>query len=491
MSQMSQTNQVNPVYVLSKSGKPLMSTRRFGKVKWLLRNKQAKIKQHKPFTIQLTYESTEFTQPLILGIDVGTKHIGVAVVKKSGEPVLLAELETRTAEVTKNMDNRKLHRQARKRHKREKRKRRAKKSGTIFTEKKYLINGCEKEITCKLIKPGRIKFENRKQTDKWLTPTSNHLLQTHINFISKISAILPITKVIVEYAKFDIHKMTDSNVKGKQYQNGKMKNFTNAQEYVLCRDQHTCKMCKKKTDNLQVHHVIWRSNGGSNTPENLLTLCDKCHDKVHKNTKFNDKTVKKFKGLNKRFAYTTILNSIMPKFYEWLEANFKEVLKTYGYETKDKRRKYNLSKDHWMDAYLASIEENTPIDITVNSFQFKQFRRHNKAIIQRQEDRKYYIGKKKVAVNKNKRTGQTFNSLRDLIEKEGEQILNKITVKPAKRFRRSIKLFGMGDIIKFKNKYYVTKGIMGKYIGVINEEKYNKPMKKSELIMKNQGIVCL
>ncbi|MFK5952371.1 MAG: RRXRR domain-containing protein [Desulfobacterium sp.] len=69
------------VYVLSKSGKPLMPTKRFGKVKWLLKTEKAKIIQHKPFTIQLTYESTEFTQPLILGIDVGSNNIGVSVVK--------------------------------------------------------------------------------------------------------------------------------------------------------------------------------------------------------------------------------------------------------------------------------------------------------------------------------------------------------------------------------------------------------------------------
>ena len=62
------------VYVLSKFGKPLMPTKRFGKVKWLLRTEKAKVVQHKPFTIQLTYESTEFTQPLTLGIDVGSNN---------------------------------------------------------------------------------------------------------------------------------------------------------------------------------------------------------------------------------------------------------------------------------------------------------------------------------------------------------------------------------------------------------------------------------
>ena len=167
------------VYVLSKSGKPLMPTKKFGKVKWLLRTEKAKVVQHKPFTIQLTYESTEFIQPLTLGIDVGSNNIGVSVVRNSGEPVLLAELETRTKQITDLMEKRALHRHARRRHAREKRKRRAVKSGTVFTKKEYLIIGCEKVITCKLIKPGMIKFANKKRTDKWLTPTCNQQKQAN------------------------------------------------------------------------------------------------------------------------------------------------------------------------------------------------------------------------------------------------------------------------------------------------------------------------
>ncbi len=482
---------MNLVYVLSITGKPLMPTNRCGKVKWLLRTKKAKIVQHKPFTIQLTYESTEFTQPLTLGIDVGSNNIGLSVVRSSGTPVLLAELETRTKQVTDLMSTRLLHRRARRRHRREKRKRRAIKSGTVFTKKEYLIIGCEKVITCKLIKPGKIKFQNRKRTDKWFTPTCNHLLQTHINFIKKISVILPITKVVVEYANFDTHKLLNPDVKGVQYQDGRMKGNTNAQEYVLCRDKHTCKMCKKTTEKLHVHHVIWRTNGGSDLPENLLTLCEKCHLKVHKNEKFNTKIVELFKGVKKQFIHSTILNSIMPKFYSWLEVSFKEVSKVYGYETKNKRREFNLPKDHWMDAYLVSIGNLKPAEISIDPFQFKQFRRHNRANIKRQEDRKYYIGKKKVAVNRNKRAGQIFDSLKDLVKKEGEQILNQLTVKPATRPKRSTKPFGMGDVVKYKGKRYVVKGCMGNYLGFVGQNKYNHLMNKSQLIIKNQGIVCI
>ena len=123
-----------------------------------------------------------------------------------------------------------------------------------------------------------------------------------------------------------------------------MNGYINVTDYVLCRDSHTCQACKKKTGSMYVHHVIWRESGGSDTPENLVTLCDKCHSKVHKNQHYNKKIVKVFKGVKKRFVHTTILNSVMPKFYEWLTNNFKEVTKVYRYETKEKRRTFDLPK---------------------------------------------------------------------------------------------------------------------------------------------------
>ncbi len=477
------------VYVKAKSGKPLMPTKRFGRVKGLLKTRQAKIVNYKPFTIQLEYDSLEGTQPLTLGIDTGTEHIGVSVTKENGEPVLLAELETRNKQITDNVSTRKTHRHTRQNHKRSKKKRRARKSGTVFEQKEYLIRGYEKPIICKLIKPDRIKFENRIRAEKWLTPTCTHLLITHKNFISKIAQFLPITNVVVEYAGFDLHKLSDPDVTGKKYQEGRKKGSTNTNNYVLCRDKHLCQICKKKTGQLEVHHVIWRTNGGSDTPENLITLCDKCHKKAHSKLRFNDKIVDKFKGLKKRFNHPSILNSIMPRFYEWLEDNFSTVSKTYGYETKDKRREFGLEKEHWIDAYLIGIQDSKPNLNTRNLFQFKQFRRHNKANIIRQEDRKYYLNKTKVANNRKKRTGQTLDSLKDYIKKGGKA--DNLTVKPAIRPKKKKQIFNMGDIVLYKGKRYVIKGGAGYYVGFVNHKEYNKKIKNTVLLTRNQGICCL
>lgn len=66
------------VYVLSKTGQPLMPTENHAKVRVLLKQQKAKIVHRCPFTIQLLYDSTDYTQPVSLGIDAGSRHIGVS-----------------------------------------------------------------------------------------------------------------------------------------------------------------------------------------------------------------------------------------------------------------------------------------------------------------------------------------------------------------------------------------------------------------------------
>ena len=67
------------VYVISKSGKPLMPCENVV-ARLLLKNDKAKVKKRCPFIIQLTYGSDEYTQEVVLGQDIGSKHIGTACI---------------------------------------------------------------------------------------------------------------------------------------------------------------------------------------------------------------------------------------------------------------------------------------------------------------------------------------------------------------------------------------------------------------------------
>ena len=51
---------------------------------------------------------------------------------------------------------------------------------------------------------------------------------------------------------------------------------------VLDRDHWHCQNCGA-TENLQVHHIQWRSRLGNDSPENLITLCARCHKSFHLN----------------------------------------------------------------------------------------------------------------------------------------------------------------------------------------------------------------
>jgi len=52
-------------------------------------------------------------------------------------------------------------------------------------------------------------------------------------------------------------------------------------EDVLRRDKHRCCNCDNHLD-VAVHHIQFRSEGGSNEPSNLITLCPTCHASVHR-----------------------------------------------------------------------------------------------------------------------------------------------------------------------------------------------------------------
>jgi 5-methylcytosine-specific restriction endonuclease McrA len=56
--------------------------------------------------------------------------------------------------------------------------------------------------------------------------------------------------------------------------------YERLRELVLRRDGWRCQCCGTKT-NLEVHHKEFRSRGGLDSEENLITVCAGCHEGVH------------------------------------------------------------------------------------------------------------------------------------------------------------------------------------------------------------------
>ena len=304
------------VYVLDINGHPLMPTERHGKVKHLLKNGKAKVVKRCPFTIQLLYKSLTYTQSIILGVDAGSKHIGLSATTNDKE-FYASDVELRT-DIVKLMSKRRELRRSRRNRK------------TRYRQ---------------------ARFDNRKQKDGWLAPSISQKIKYHIKVVENVHKILPITNIVVETASFDIQKIKNPNIKDTEYQQGEQLDFWNVREYVLFRDEHICQCCKGKTKDkiLNVHHIESRKTGG-NAPNNLITLCETCHKGYHNGTVRLPKTIKR--GITFRdAAFMGIMRWV---FYNKLREKYKNVSMTYGYITKNTRIENKLPKKHYVDARCIS-----------------------------------------------------------------------------------------------------------------------------------------
>ena len=328
------------VYVINKNGQPLMPTKNHTKIRVLLKSKKAKVVKRCPFTIQLEYDSTTYTQEITLGVDAGSKHIGLSAATKD-KVLFESDVELRN-DIVDLLSTRRQNRRARRNHK------------------------------TRYRKP---RFNNRKHKDGWLAPSVQNKVNTHLTVIRKVHEILPIAKIIVEVASFDIQKIKNPIISGTEYQQGEQLNFWNVREYVLFRDDHTCQCCKGKSKDkiLNVHHIESRHTGG-NAPNNLITLCETCHTGFHKGTVKLPKTIKR--GMSFRDA--TFMGIMRWAFYNKLKEIYPNVNLTYGYITKNTRIENSLPKDHYIDARCISGNPKAVSDGTV--YYQKKVRCHNRQI---------------------------------------------------------------------------------------------------------------
>lgn len=60
----------------------------------------------------------------------------------------------------------------------------------------------------------------------------------------------------------------------------KLKAWVQVRRDVLTRDGHRCRACSSRQD-VDVHHIRFRSAGGSDTAKNLAAICRICHADIH------------------------------------------------------------------------------------------------------------------------------------------------------------------------------------------------------------------
>lgn len=311
------------------------------KSKTFTQGKKATVIHREPFTIQLKFECENQTQPITLGVDAGAKHIGLSASTEKQE-LYAAEVVLRT-DITDLLSTRRELRRARRNRK------------TRYRKTRFL---------------NRVKAKKKG----WLAPTIQNRINAHLKVVDNVCKILPVAKIIVETASFDIQKIKNPEISGKEYQQGEQLNFWNVREYVLFRDNHECQHChgKSKDNVLNVHHLESRRTGGD-APNNLITLCETCHKAYHEGKiKLNQKRGQSFKEV-------AFMNSMRRAFFNKLKENYSfEVKNTFGYITKNTRIKANLPKEHYIDAYC--IAGNMQAERLNYYYYQKQVRKHNRQI---------------------------------------------------------------------------------------------------------------
>ena len=312
------------VYVLDSNNRPLMPTERFGKVRRMLRDGQAKVVHKEPFTIKLLYEpETKVVQEVVLGVDTGSDKVGTVVIANDNV-VYASEIQIRN-DISKKMDARRSNRRNRR-----------------YRKTRYR----------------KARFLNRHNSIKQdrFSPTMISKINSHSREIEFVKSILPVSTLVLETGTFDPH-LLKMRTEGKPfnkhwgYQKGPNYGFGNAKAACINRDNYTCQCCKTKKGTLNAHHIVYRRNGGADTLDNLITLCEACHKKLHegKLQTFESNIIGKNRGTLK---HATQMNSIRKQLLH----RYHDAIETFGYITKENRQLLCLPKSHIIDACVIASQ---------------------------------------------------------------------------------------------------------------------------------------
>jgi hypothetical protein len=333
-------------YIIDRDGKPLMPTKRGNMVRHLLKSGVAKVVRYEPFTVMILRDVGHCIQAVTLGVDTGSRHIGLSATTEKKE-LYSAQVELRD-DMTKLLTARREFRRGRRGRKHN------------------------------WYRPARWANRANERGNAALPPSIKHKADSHIRAIRFVCKILPVRKIVVEIGKFDSQKLKNPEIQGEEYQQGVLAGWENLKAYAKYRDGHKCRICgasSRKDPNvrLEVHHIIRRADGGTDVPENVVTLCHDCHEAHHK----GEKRLKlKRPPQHKGDAHMNAMrNCLMRDVY-----SFGVVVRfTYGYKTAMARRVHGIEKSHANDAFCIAGNFGAKRN-DYNRYLHKFVRRHNRQL---------------------------------------------------------------------------------------------------------------
>lgn len=304
------------VFVVDKNGKPLLPTHP-ARARMLLRNGKASVERILPFTIRLDRVVENPTGSLKAKVTDGSKRVGIALVNEFiGEVVFRGTILLR-----QNV------------------------SRLITLRREYRRNRRYRKVRHR-----KARFSNRKQLMP--PPSIRQKKEAIFRVLKDLAKIAPISGVDAGLHSFDISSIAAGRkLYGDEYTKSPYEGKT-TREKVLNRDGRECVLCGSET-NLQRHHVIFRSRGGTDTPQNQVTLCKKCQREIHvegKRQTFRSKMFWKFAHAQAGKAY---LLKLLGEFGDVRVCSSKEI-KTW-------REKFGLEKSPSNNALVLFVEKLTKV----------------------------------------------------------------------------------------------------------------------------------
>ena len=313
------------VFVLDKRKKPLMPCSE-KRARLLLKRGRARVHKMRPFTIRIVDRTLENSgvQPIALKIDPGSKTTGIALVREAGDEhhvLHLAEITHRGSKIKKDLSSRSATRRRRR-------------GNLRFREK---------------------RFNNRRRNKGWLPPSLQSRVDNVVSWTKRYMRFVPLTRIVIERARFDTHLMQDAAISGVQYQQGTLAGYE-IREYLLQKWNRSCAYCDATNVPLEIDHIQPKSNGGSNRPSNLTLACHDCNQ-AKGNRDIRDFLAEDPKRLAKILAETkrplrdaAMMNATRYATADQLKALGLPVETSTGGRTKFNRIRLGVPKTHALDA---------------------------------------------------------------------------------------------------------------------------------------------
>lgn len=340
----------NYAFVLDANGKQLAPTKE-QKAWYLIRKKRATLVSKYPMVIQLNKEIPDneiCTNEIRCGIDDGGLHVGVALVQKcqTKNKVLFKGTIEQRNDVKHLMEVRRGYRRYHRYHKRYR----------------------------------QARFNNRSSSKRKgrIAPSILQKRQATLRVINQLNKWVNITNYWLEDVSIDIRALTDG-YKSYSWKYQKSNRLDeNIRKAVILRDGCKCMECGKSNCKLEVHHIKPRRLNGSNTLSNLITLCEKCHQKTEgkeeQYMKHYFDILKSSDNKNLNYAQHVMIGKV------WLREQLSMLGLLYltsGGDTANKRIDWNIAKSHSNDAIC--ITDLQPNSCDVKEWTIKPMRRQTKA----------------------------------------------------------------------------------------------------------------